>query len=108
MKRAQKKFERYPRYNSFSGAKPYAVRKPKITNKVHDLIRKEKGKDPLVIIADWNAVAREGQEDKIGAHGLGTRNGTGNILWISANKTNKRLQMPGFRLKKRRYNVYLG
>ena len=38
MKRAQKNCERDPRTKSFLRAKPYAVWKQKITNKVRDLI----------------------------------------------------------------------
>jgi len=38
MKRAKQKFERDPRNFLFMSAKPYAVRKPKITNNVRDLI----------------------------------------------------------------------
>ena len=38
MKRAQKNFERDPRKFFFLRAKPYAMRKQEITNKVHDLI----------------------------------------------------------------------
>ena len=38
MKRAQKNFERDPRKFFFLRAKPYAMRKQEITNKVRDLI----------------------------------------------------------------------
>ena len=38
MKRAQKNFERDPRKKNFLRAKPYAVRKQKIANKVRNLI----------------------------------------------------------------------
>ena len=38
MKRAQKNFERDPSKKIFMRAKPYAVRKQKIMNKVRDLI----------------------------------------------------------------------
>ena len=39
MKRAQKNFERDPRKTNVGQAKPYAMRKQKITNKVRDLIK---------------------------------------------------------------------
>ena len=38
MKRAQKKFERDRRKKNFMRAKPYAVRKQEIANKVRNLI----------------------------------------------------------------------
>ena len=38
MKRAQKNFERDPTKKIFGQAKPYAMRKQKITNKVRDLM----------------------------------------------------------------------
>ena len=38
MKRVQKNFERDPTKKIFGQAKPYAVRKQEITNKVRDLI----------------------------------------------------------------------
>ena len=52
-----------------------------IYDRIEELVAKEKGKDYVVIMGDWNAVVGEGREGKeIGKHGLGSRNERGEKL----------------------------
>jgi exonuclease III len=60
-----------------------------IYNRIEELVAKEKGKDYVVIMGDWNAVVGEGREGKeIGEHGLGSRNERGEKLVDFVNETN--------------------
>ena len=76
-----------------------------IYDRIEELIAKDKGKDYVVIMGDWNAVVGEGREGKeIGEHGLGTRNERGETLveFCKRNKfmvTNTWFKKP----KRRRY-----
>lgn len=48
---------------------------------LEELIAKEKGKDYLIIMGDWNAVVGEGRDEKeVGSFGLGKRNDRGQML----------------------------
>src|SRR6516225_7306849 len=50
-------------------------------NKLEDLLEKQKGRDNVVILGDWNAVVGEEKEDKeVGKFGLGKRNARGEQL----------------------------
>ena len=57
MKRAQKKIERDPRQNFFLRAKPSAVQKQEITNKVRDLIKTKPHKKKVREIC-WKALKK--------------------------------------------------
>src|SRR6476661_9971545 len=48
---------------------------------IEELIKKQKGKDNLVVMGDWNAVVgEEGEEKVVGKYGLGERNERGEKL----------------------------
>ena len=48
---------------------------------LEELIDKEKGKDYLVVMGDWNAVVGEGRDEKeVGSFGLGKRNDRGEMM----------------------------